>query len=536
MPSEFVKGAPDARTALLRGMEQMTALLRPTLGPVARTVAIAGATGSSAPEVLDSAATIARRTIQLSEPFEDMGAMIVRQLAWTVFKDVGDGSATAAVLCQEIMHAASPYVATGGSPTLIKLGFEQGLRVATDEVRRQARKIDLPMDLARMVAGTLREPGLAEMVGEIVETIGVDGTVLIENAHGTTTGHEYVEGVQWDSGYLSYFLSKGGEEETQLLRPRILLTDKKLSAEELSPVVETCVNASERTLLVIAPSLSDSALALLALNRDRGVLYAVMAAKAPLHGMQREEVLFDLAAITGGRYIRTVAGDQVSRIILEDLGTAHRAWVTRQRFGIIGGGGARGPVRERVNEAKAQLRGTNPDDSTRRTIMERIGKLMGAVAIIRVGAPTDTARAELRSRVEAAVTAARTTYREGGVPGGGAAFVACVPALERLASELDGDEAFGVAVLVRALSAPLRTIARNAGADPNLVAAEARRRPPGYTYDATTHTWVDAWASGIVDPLPVTLAVLQGSISAATMALTTDVLVRHKTPPHTITP
>ncbi|CAA9552631.1 MAG: Heat shock protein 60 family chaperone GroEL [uncultured Thermomicrobiales bacterium] len=531
MARRLMLEAPRSRVALLRGMDQMTALLRPTLGPIARTVAVQGMSKTSAPEILDSAATIARRTVQLSDPFEDMGGMIVRQMVWTVFEEVGDGSATAAVLCQELMHAASPYIAAGGNAMLIKRGIERGLRIALDELRGQARPIELPSEIARSVAGTLRDDALAELIGETIESVGPDGAVLIEDAPGTRTTVEYIEGVRWDGGYHSYYLLREGSPHTRLMNPRIFITDSNLTqAEQLVPLLEVCAAAGERNLLIIAPEVSDSALALLVINRDKGLFDEVMAAKAPSIGEQRDKILADLATTTGGRAFSADGGDRIEEVILEDLGRARQAWVTDRTFGILGGAGAKGAVRQRINEVKAELREAKGDDNLRKSLQERIGKLAGAAATVYVAAPTSAEQAELRSRVEAAVTSARAALRDGVVPGGGAAFLGCVPALERFGAGLTGDEAFGVAILARALTGPMAAIARNAGLDPQPLIAEAREHGAGWTFDALRREWVDAWEAGILDPLPVAQTTLQTSVSAATMALTTDVLVRHKKP------
>ncbi len=531
MARRLMLEAPRSRVALLRGMDQMTALLRPTLGPVARTVANQGMSKTSAPEILDNAATIARRTIQLDNPFEDMGGMLVRQLVWSVFEEVGDGSATAAVLCQGIMHAAAPYIAAGGNAMLIKRGIEQGLRVALDELSRQSRAIDLPSEIARSVVGTLRDDALAETIGEMIESVGPDGAVLVEDAAGARTTVEYIEGVRWDSGYHSYYFLREGTQHTRLMNPRILFTDTSLTrAEQLVPLLERCAAAGERNLLIVAPEVSDSALSLLIVNRDKGLFDEVMAAKAPSLGEQRTKILADLALSTGGRAFESEAGDKVEDVILEDLGSARQAWVTDRTMGILGGAGIKGAIRQRINEVKAELRAVRDDDNLRRSLQERIGKLAGAAATVYVAAPTPAAQAELRSRVEAAITSARAALRDGVVPGGGAAFLGCIPALERLRDELRGDEAFGAAILARALTGPRATTARNAGLDSAPLIAEARERPEGWTFDAVRQRWVDAWESGILDPFPVVQTVLQTSVSAATMALTTDVLVRHKKP------
>ncbi len=537
MPRQLILEAPRARVALMQGMDQMTALLRPTLGPIARTVANQGMSTRSAPEILDNAATIARRTIQLEDPFGDMGAMLVRQLVWTVFEEVGDGSATAAVLCQEVMHAAAHYIAAGGNAMLIKRGIEQGLRVALNALQEQSRTVDHPTELARVISGIIRDEELAETLGEAVESVGVDGAVLVEDAPGTKTKVEYIEGVRWDSGYHSYYLLRDGTINTRLINPRILLTDSTLNrAEQLVPLLELCVAEGIRNLLIIAPEVSDSALSLLVLNRDQGLFDEVMAAKAPSMGEQRSKVLTDLAVTTGGRLLNSDGGDTVEKVMLEDLGTARQAWVTDKTFGILGGAGVKGAIRQRINEVKAELREVKNDDHLRRGLQERIGKLAGAAATVYVAAPTPAEQAELRLRVEAAITAAHAALRNGAVPGGGTAFVGAIPALERLSAEMSGDEAFGVKILAQAMKGPMAMIMRNAGFESAPLIATVQEQQAGMVFDVVGRKWVDPWEAGIVDPLSVAQAALQASVSTATMALTTDVLVRHKKPETAVNP
>lgn len=537
MPDRFILQAPAARAALLRGMDLMTGLLRPTLGPMARTVAIARIVGNDPPEILDSAATIARRTIQVEHPFEDMGAMIVRQLAWKVFEEAGDGSATAAVLAQALMHHANRYIAAGGNAMLVKRGIERGLGVALDELRRQTMKIELPSEIEAIVAGIIRNPKIAEMIGEIMDSVGPDGAVLVEDAQGTETGYEYIDGVRWNEGYVSHFLLREGETEARQIDTRVFVTDIFLEkAEQLVPVVEACINAGERNLFVIAPEVRDSALALLIVNREKGVLDSAMAVKAPSIGTQRTRILEDIAVITGGRCLLQEAEDPFSEVMIHDLGTARQAWATRHGFGLVGGGGGKGAIRQRIGEAKNELKAVGDDDYVRDKIKERIGKLAGAAAVIRVGAPTKVDRDELKFRIEAAVTSARSALQEGVVPGGGAAFLTCAPALEALALEARADEAVGIKALAEALAEPMRAIVENAGFDPSPIVHEARRRGPGWTFDVVRGEWVEARAGGLVDPLPVTLTALEASVSSATMALTTDVLVRHRKPSTAVNP
>jgi len=530
MSNGWILDAPFARRALLSGMEQMTALLRPTLGPVSGVVTIAGPTASSTPEVLTNAAVIARRTIQIDHPFEDMGAMLIRQLAWSVYEAAGDGAATAAVICCKVVQLANKHVAAGGNPMVLKRGMERSLPLILKALREQTRETQLPAELARMVRSTVQEQKLAQMVGEIVEAVGVDGAIRIEDGNTAETAYDYVQGSRWESGCLSSTMLPEGWQEAVLDSPRILVTDVKLNAEDVLFLLELCIGVNIRSLVIVAPALSDPAIALLNANRDGGVLQGAIAVKAPAHGPQREEILEDIAVITGSRYIRSHAGERLSEVAHHDLGFARQVWANRQTFGLLGGGGHPATIRHRVREVKGASRAIKSEDSTRRQTEGRLGNLMGASAIIRVGSPTPTAQKELRSRIESAVRVARSAFREGGVPGGGAAYVGCVPALENLRRDLRGDEALAVSVLIRALFEPVRSIARNAGFNPNTIEERASHWCPSLVFDAERNEWVDPWEAGIIDPLPVVAQALEAGISAAMMALTTDVLVRRRVP------
>ncbi len=533
-----VLGAPGSHAALLCGVDLMAAIVRPTLGPLARTVAIAGQMSRSAPELLDNAATIMRRTIQIDDPFADMGAMLVRHLAWTVFERAGDGSATAVTLAQALLQAAAPSVAAGADTQSLRRGIERGLVVARGELRGQAHPVDTAAEVAGCIAGIVRDAALAVTIGEIVEAVGPDGAVLIEEWQGTTTTTEYIDGLRWKGGLLSPYLLAAGETAGRLHEPRILVTDCPLGgADDLLPVLEACVGAGERHLLVIAPEISGAALGLLIVNCERGVLDGALAVRAPGADAERARILEDIAVATGGRAFLTATGGRLAEVAIADLGRARQVWATSDTFSILGSRGDKAAIRQRISEVKAELRATAPDDArARRSIQERIGKLAGTAAIISVGAPTESARAEVRARVEAAVTAAQAALREGAVPGGGGALLACVPVLEQLAETLSGDEALGVRLLARALPAPMRAIAANAGLDPSALFADAHAHQPGWTFDVLCRRWVEAWDGGIIDPLPVVLAALEGSVSTAVMALTTDVLVRHKRPEIAKTP
>ncbi len=540
MPRRILHGRA-ARAALLRGIDRMTKLLRPTLGPLPRTVAISPILGSQPPEILDSAAVIARRTIQLADPFEDMGGMLVRHLAWRVFDRVGDGTATAAVLAQALVQAGARYVAAGGNPVSVMRGMDCGLAVATAELRRQARTIDGPADIANVVAGIVRRSDLAEMLGEVVDAVGSDGAILVEDAQGTDTVHEYMDGVRWNEGFVSSFLLRSDEATTtRVLNPRVLVTDWSIErAEQLLPTLEACVAAGERGLFVVAPEIRDSAVGLLVANRERGLLEAVVAVRAPSVGEQRARILEDLAVITGGRCINQERQDLLADVTIDDLGKARQGWATRFAFGILGGQGSKAAIRQRMSEARAELRAVNRDDAyTLAKIQERIGKLAGTAVTIHVGAASKAEQGDLKLRIEAAVRSARSAVDEGVVPGGGAALVACIPALE--AMDLAGDEGVGVAALAHALAEPLRAIVNNAGLDAAPIVDHARhvgQQGDGQrVFDVLRQEWVDPWSAGLVDPLAVVLAALETSVSMARLALSAEVLVHRKNAPRAVAP
>jgi chaperonin GroEL len=534
-----ILAGPPAHAALLRGVDRMARLLRPTLGPLPRTVAITRLTGlSRGPEILDSGAVIARRTIQLGDPFADMGGMLMRHLAWQVFERAGDGTATAAVLAQSLMRQGVQYIAAGGNPVSVRRGIERGLAVAITELQRQARTIDGPVEIARVIGGSLAsgrsDLDLVNMLGEVVDAVGADGAIMVEDAQATHTVHEYIDGVRWNEGFVSSFLLRSDEATmSRVMNPRVLVTDYSLDrAELLVPALEACVAAGDRSLFVVAPEVGDSAVGLLVANRERGVLDGVVAVKAPSFGLQRTRILEDIAAITGGRCFCQERHDRLADVTLQDLGKARQAWATRSAFGILGGQGSKASIRQRIAEAKVELRLVENDPHTADKIQERIGKLAGTAAIIRVGAPSQAEQEDLKLRVEAAVKSARSALREGVVPGGGAAFLACVPALEAL--EIGGDEAVGVKALAYALAEPMRAIVMNAGfeAGPILAQARCERR----VFNVIRRNWVDPWSGGILDPLTVVQTVLETSVSTVSTALTADVLVRRKNPPITVEP
>src|SRR5215213_1819241 len=513
-----------ARKTLLHGMEQMTRLLRPTLGPVARTVSVASLLNGK-PEVLDDGATIARRTIELSDPFESIGAMIIRHVAWQVHERVGDGATTAAVIATRLMAEGVRNVAAGASPVGVRRGIEQALEVARAELQAQARPIDLPQEIARIVLGTVRDEKIAEMIGEVVEGIGEDGAVLVENAHGVETNYQYLEGVHWDEGWHSPSFLREHEAVVRLLDPHILITDQDIEKpNELLPVLDACAKGGVRSLMVIAPEIKDEALSLLIVNRERGILESV-AVKTPSHGEQRLGILEDIAASTGGRCFRREVGETIATATVADLGTARQAWARPSSFGILGGHGSREAIRSRIVSARAELATVKDNDWLKKRLQERIGKLSGSAVMIVVGAPTEAARDELKVRIESAVTMARAAVRDGVVPGGGAAFLVCARALEGAVAGRRDEEAIGWRALAAALAEPMEAISRNAGLDARAIVVRGAREVPGRTYDAWKGAWVDPWEAGLLDSVAVLEAALDGGVSAAASALTSEVLI-----------
>jgi chaperonin GroEL len=518
-----------ARAALLRGVEQMTALLAPTLGPVPRTVAVAPIVGSDPPEVLDDAATIARRMLELPDSFENAGAMLIRSTVLEIGGRAGDGGATTAVLTRALLQEACRQVAAGANVTRLVQGIRLGLEHIRCALERASWQIDGPDEIAGIARQSLGDTELAETIGEIVDAVGADGIVLVQDGRTTETTHEYVDGVRWDGGYLSSYLLASGESTGRVVEPRILLTDQPITRpDQLVPALEACVAAGEPRLVIITPELSDAALGLLLANRERGMVEGALAILAPSIGYQRTGILQDLAAITGGRCIRGELGDRLEQVTLADLGTARQVWATRQAFGVIGGRGDKAVIRQRVEEVRAELAAGQDDPYVRAKVRERLAKLIGTGATIQVGAPTRRAQELLKERVEAALATSRLALEQGVVTGGGIALLACAESLSQL--DLSGDVALGARVLGRALAAPAETIAANAGLDGRAIVWQARQQEPGQAFDVVRQCWADARDSGVVDPIGVTLGALDAAVSAATTMLGVEVLLRRRDP------
>ena len=525
---------PQARAALSKGMATLARLLAATLGPMGHAVAVAPVVGRGAPELLDDAATVARRIIELRDPYETAGAMLLRHLAWRMRVEVGDGAATAAVLAAALVDQLRRALAAGASPVLLRRGVEEALQVAVETLRQQSAPVEgLPalQGLATAAAGDER---MGRLIAEMLDVLGPEGEVLVHEQAGVGLDREYVEGVRWNRGYVSpYFVTNAERQEAIVERPFILLTDLDLTTvEQVQPALEAVARANgqpdalggRRGLVVVASRVVGAALQTLVANHQRGAL-PCLALEAPAYGEHRIGILHDLAVLTGARVFLEAAGERTERALLTDLGQARLVRAGRDWFTIVGGLGDPAAIRRRRAEVRSLLP-TMKEDADRSLTRERLGKLGGGVAILHVGATTEVERKALALRAEAAIAATRAALEEGVVPGGGVAYLACIPHLEAAAQGADlPDVAWGIRALAAALQAPTRAIARNAGADPKAVVARLRAEPLGVGFDARRGAFVDMRAAGIVDPLKVARLALEKAASGAVLAMTSEAIV-----------
>jgi chaperonin GroEL len=485
---------------------------------------------------LDDGATILRRLVQLPNPYTNMGAMLLRHTLWQVHKAVGDGTSTTAVLMQSIINQSARYLAAGGNVMSFRSGLKQGLFTTLAVLSQQARSLEGKTRLACVAEAACLDAEMAALLGEIFDIVGSDGYVQVRKGNGLGLEREYVEGVHWYEGYFSTHLATDlRKQEARLENPAILISDLRLStAGELVPLLEQMVNSNQRSLLMIAQEVSGSALGLLVANHQAGKL-KLLAVKAPSHGSNQAGILEDLAVLTGGRVVTRASGEGAQDVTLADLGNARMAWANASTFGVLGGRGDPLKLRQRIVHIRAELAAVKVAGD-REKLRERLGKLQGGIAILQVGAASDTELEARKARAARAVEIIRLALARGVVPGGGTAYLACQTALLNLSAQFDEDEMFGIKVLARALEEPLRVIARNAGHDPTLAVNRVRAHPSGWGFDARTGQVVDMWVAGILDPTQVLQTALEAAVSGAAMALTTEVLVHRRQPKMTFEP
>ena len=512
----------QARHALRTGIDQLADAVRITLGPRGRNVVLDKKFGP--PTITNDGVTIAKE-IELSDEFQNIGAQLAKEIASKTNDIAGDGTTTATVLGQAIVHEGLKNVAAGADPMALKRGIEAGARAIVDQLGKNSTKVTTREQMAQVASISAASGEIGQLIGDVMEAAGKDGVITVEESKGIQTETEYVEGMAFDRGYISpYFVTNPERMEAVLDEPYILVTDQKVSSvNDILPLLEKQLQIS-KDIVIIGEDIDGEALATLALNRLRGTMN-VIAVKAPGFGDRRKDNLADVAAITGAQLISPELGRGLDSAQPEDLGRARRVVSTKDETTIIEGHGTKKAIDERITMVKAALDSAT-SDWDKEKLEERLGKLAGSVAVIKVGAATEVELTEKKHRVEDALSATRAAVAEGIVPGGGVAFINALGALDKV--ELEGDEATGVRILRRALEEPMRRIVANAGEDGSVIVREVGRLKKGDGYDAQTGNYGNMVKFGIVDPALVTKAALENAVSIAGMVLTTNCLVTDK--------
>ena len=527
MAKQIVYGE-EARKALLSGIDQLANTVKVTLGPKGRNVVLGKKFGS--PLITNDGVTIAK-DVELEDAFENMGAQLVREVATKTNDIAGDGTTTATLLAQAIVHEGLKNVSAGANPMVMRKGMEKAVETAIETIKANSEAIKGSDDIARVGAVSSGDESVGKLIAEAMDKVGASGVITIEESKTAETGLEVVEGMQFDRGYISpYMVTDTDKMEAVIDDPYILITDKKISSiQEILPLLEQIVKTGKK-LVIIAEDVEGDALATLLVNRLRGN-FTCVCVKAPGFGDRRKEMLKDIAILTGGTYISSELNMNLPDTQIADLGTARQIKVTKDNTVIVDGAGDANEIKARIAEIKNTISVTT-SDYDKEKLQERLAKLSGGVAVIKVGAQTEVAMKEQKLRVEDALNATRAAVEEGIVAGGGTAYVNAIPAVEKLVAKLSGDEKTGAQIIARALQAPIRQIAENAGVDGSIVYDKIRSsRKVGYGYNAYSETYCDMIPSGIVDPTKVTRTALENAASIASCVLTTESLVADKPDP-----
>ena len=518
----------EARKALEKGVNQLADTVKITMGPKGRNVVLDKKFG--APLITNDGVTIAKE-IELEDPFENMGAQLVKEVSTKTNDVAGDGTTTATLLAQAIIHEGLKNLAAGANPMVMKKGISKATAAAIEAMKANSQKVNGSDDIARVGAVSSGDEAIGTLIAEAMEKVGHDGVITIEESKTAETYSEVVEGMQFDRGYITpYMVTDTEKMEANLDDALILITDKKISnIQELLPVLEQVVQAGKK-LLIIAEDVEGDALSTLIVNRLRGTLN-VVCVKAPGFGDRRKEMLQDIAILTGGTVISSDVGLELKEAQLSQLGQARQVKVTKENTTIVNGAGSSEEIKARVGQIKSQIEVTT-SDYDREKLQERLAKLAGGVAVIKVGAATEVEMKEKKLRIEDALNATRAAVEEGIVAGGGTAYLNAIPAVEKLLAESEGDEKTGVQIVARALTAPVKQIAANAGIDGSVVLEKIRESGKiGYGFDAYKETYCDMIPAGIVDPTKVTRSALENAASIASTLLTTESLVADKPQP-----
>ena len=522
--SKQIKFGEDARKSLLEGVNKLADTVKVTLGPKGRNVVLDKEFG--APLITNDGVTIAKE-IELSDPFENMGARLVKQVSTKTNDVAGDGTTTATVLAQSMIKEGVKNVAAGGDPMAIKRGIDKAVEASVKALKDISSTVNGKEDIARVASISANNEEVGELISEAMEKVSKDGVITIEESKTSNTELNVVEGMQFDKGYVSpYMVTDTEKMETVMDNPYILITDKKISnIQELLPLLETLMQNSGK-LVIICDDVEQEALSTLILNKLRGVLN-VVAVKAPGYGDKRKEMLQDIAVLTGGEVITSDLGLELKDTTIEQLGRAKQVKVQKENTIIVDGMGDKQQIADRVGQLKAQI-AEEKSEFTKETLQERLAKIAGGVAVIGVGAATEVEMKDKKLRIEDALSATRAAVEEGIVAGGGTAYLNIIPEVEKEVRTLQGDEKLGASIVLKALEEPAKQIAVNAGLEPAVIVEKVKTSEKGVGFNAANNTYVDMKKAGIVDPTKVSRSALQNAASVASMVLTTESIVTEK--------
>ncbi|MDQ5850748.1 MAG: chaperonin GroEL [Chloroflexota bacterium] len=533
MPTPHVLLGDEARARLKEGLDLLAELIRLTLGP--RAGVVVNAREFKGPEPLTSSAVVVRRIVEIQGRATNVGAMLLRHAVWKVHEQLGDGGATTAALVHALLEGGYRHLAAGTNPMLLRRGMERGLRAAVAALQAQARPLEGEQHLHALALAATGDPELGRVFGEIFGRLGPEGTVVIEEYAASYLAHQFLEGARWEGSFVSpAFITDVPRQQALLEEPWVLVTDHTIAEPaQIVRLLEQIVRADAGPLFILAEDVTGEARATLLSNRERGLL-DVAAATLTMQGYHRRHNLEDIAIITGAEFVAKDRGDRLENVTLHDLGEARLVQVGADTLSIVGGAGDPDLIAERQRTLRAQIPHV-PDEEARRKLIERLGKLAGGMAILRLGAASDAERRTRRDLAERVIRFMPTALEEGVVAGGGAAYLHCQPALHELACGHD-EEAAGVRVVRDALEAPMAWLIRNAGLAPAPILAEARQRGAGYGYDILNEQISDMWAANILDAAKVARVALETAVSVAAMALTTEAIVLRRKPEISLTP
>ena len=526
--SKLIMRGDEARKALQAGVDQLADTVKITLGPKGRNVVLDKKYG--APLITNDGVSIAKE-VELPDPFENMGAQLVKEVSTKTNDVAGDGTTTATLLAQAMIHEGLKNLAAGANPIVVKKGMAKAVEAAVAEVKKQAKKVDGSNDIARVGAVSSGDEEIGKLIADAMEKVSADGVITIEESKTAETYSEVVEGMQFDRGYITpYMVTDTEKMEAVIDDAYILITDKKISViSDILPILEQLVQSGKK-LVIVAEDVEGEALNTLIVNRVRGTLN-VVCVKAPGFGDRRKEMLQDIAVLTGGTVVSEEVGLELKTATIDMLGRARQVKVTKENTTIVDGAGDATAIKDRVAQIRSQIANTT-SDYDKEKLQERLAKMAGGVAVIKVGAATETEMKEKKLRIEDALNATRAAVEEGVVAGGGTIFVNVIPAVEALLDSVDGDEKTGVRIIAKALEAPIRQIAANAGLDGSVILEKVRNSGKlGYGFDAYKEEYCDMVSAGIIDPAKVTRSALENAASVSAMVLTTESLVADKPEP-----